>query len=87
MTRLRYIKIKDTSLVISKNPILCNNKNVNVTINESTLVYKIYEMIGVLVEGQGKTMAEVKKLVKRDLLTLGASFKNEIRNRGNTEKL
>lgn len=87
MTRLRYKKIVNTSLLVSKADILCNNKNVNVVIDEATLVYKLYEVTSVLVQGQGLTLSDCKKRVKNDLKVLGATFFQEIRNRGATAKL
>jgi hypothetical protein len=84
MTRVRYFKEGD--LLVSK-PVLCNAKNVTVVITPATLLYSLLDNGEVLVESQGKTLSDVKKRVKNDLVTLGAAFTSEIRTRGNTEKL
>ena len=87
MTRLTYKRFPDSPILIAKYPILCNNKMVNVSLNFETLVYKIYEVDGVLAEGQGKSLNDCKKKIKNNLILLGANFTSEIRNRGNTKKL
>lgn len=87
MTRIKYISIKNTPILSTKDPIICNNKAVHIIINTETLVYKLYTIKQVLMEGQGKTLTACKKRIKEDLVFLGAEFDSEIRNRGNTKKL
>lgn len=87
MTRIRYKSVLKTALLVTKESILCNKGIANVVIHSDTLVYKIYTPVEVLAQGQGISLSDCKKRVKKDLVLLGANFLSEIRNRGNTEKL
>lgn len=85
-TRIRYTKLVDGSLEV-KEPILCNARMIIPAINPATLTYTLFEGDSITVEGQGTSLSDVKKRVKADLITLGANFTKEIRNRGKTEIL
>lgn len=89
MTRIRYTK-QDNDLISQY--ILVNNTFVYVLLDPNLLVYEIWKTNdsnsdNVLKEGQAESLAKLKAKAKQALKELGASFSDEIRNRGKTEKL
>lgn len=87
ITRLRYIRSFGTSLLVSKEDVICNNKAISVVIDRSTLIYELTNGKDLSIKGQGKTLTECKKNVRMELIKLGANFTKQIRNRGKTKKL
>jgi len=87
MVRIRYIKSAFTNTLVASKSVLCGNKVVFININTDNLIYDISTTSETLAKGQGKSLNDTKKLVKRDLKLLGANFNSEIRNKGKTRKL
>jgi hypothetical protein len=85
MTRIRYFKHKNHlcfANILVKKGFVCGY------IDPANLFFIIQSQeLGTLVKGQGKTLAQTKKLVKENLKLLGANFNSEIRTRGKTKKL
>lgn len=84
MTRIKYLK--NGNLLVSKE-ILCDINVAIVTLITNTGLGSI------TLDGKphmsfcGSTLSSLKKNAKNHLISLGAKFDQEIRNRGNTEKL
>ena len=82
MTRIRYIKANH--LLISKKPILCSNKFVNVILNVKDMTYSIVDANNeksVIVEGTQPSIHQLKRKAKNALKQIGASFLDEVRGK------
>lgn len=88
MTRLTYLKLNAHLLVVDR-LVLCGTKPVCIVINSDTLIYRIQDTDNgdVLASGTGASLTDAKVKVKRLLKELGATFYDEVRNRGQFEKL
>lgn len=86
MTRLRWTQSKTANAIYTPS-ILCGNKYVVIVIFLNKLTYHI-EVTGdgeVLKEGHANTLVSLKKKAKLAVQELGASFYQELRQRGKTE--
>jgi len=65
---------------------LCNNRMVQIVLYPDKLRYDIDTAEGTLKTGIANTLTSLKKKAKLAARELGASFLDEIRNRGKTER-
>lgn len=85
MTRLRYMT--ENGRLLSRK-FLVQNKWTHITLTPDSLTYSILTEDGdVLAQGNANTLNSLKKKAKQVATELGASFFQEIRNRGKFEKL
>jgi hypothetical protein len=84
MTRLTYKKINEHLLVSSE--ILCGKEFVKIFLYLKPLVYTIGTEGKVLKAGNANTLVSLKRKAKSAVKDLGASFYEEVRNRGSTER-
>lgn len=89
-TRIRYKKVifPHLGIQLRSNQYLCGQNlyhiiidiqklNAGIVLNEIEIIYTV----------EANTLSELKKKARAELVKLGAKFNQEIRNRGNTEKL
>lgn len=80
MIRIRYTRNPDTGYLFSK-PILVGNGSVVVTLVPESKSFTItsFEDGSVLVQDSSTSMPSLKRLAKKWLRELGASFEDEVR--------
>ena len=78
MTRIRYEKVN--GMLISK-PVFTGRTNLVVTMFVETLTFNIVDGTVVVVEGTGRTLPELKRNVKNELLRQGVTFNDEVRTK------
>lgn len=65
---------------------LCGTRLVQIVLYPNDLRYEIDTENGTIKSGKANTLASLKKKAKKAVIELGAAFKDEIRNRGKTER-
>lgn len=86
-TRIKYISRGKT--LVTSNPILCGTSLYVVTINVDETEARLEEVGGnnQVYIAKAVTLSGLKKHIKQLLKNLGATFGQEIRNKGETRKL
>jgi len=83
MTRIKYTKKAE---VLRSQSFLCGTVIASITIFPSTLKYAISTDKKTLKTGTANTLTSLKKKAKLAAKELGASFLDEVRNSGKTER-
>ena len=83
-TRIRY---KNNFGRLVSNNMLIGTEYGYVTLIPNDLEGGIILNTDLVLKFKAKSLSELKKKAKQELIKLGAKFNQEIRNRGNTEKL
>lgn len=83
MTRIKYQKANGW---LFSQDFLCNTKIARISLDMENLRYYIISGKETLKEGKANTLASLKKKAKQAAKDLGATFYDEIRNRGKIER-
>lgn len=79
MTRLTYVKVSNQELVSAK-PLITLTDLVTVRVDLNSLTFKVVGSEGNIVsKGHGTNKVDLQKNIKKELISLGVKFADEIR--------
>lgn len=83
MTRIKYQKANGW---LFSQDFLCNTKIARISLDMENLRYYIMSGKETLKKGKANSLAALKKKAKQAAIELGASFYEEVRNKGKVER-